>query len=224
MLSAIGAIVPPALAIALSPFPIVAIILLLLSPKPRESGAAFCVGWIVGLLVPLVIAMAIAEAADIGGPESSPSRGAAIVRIVIGLALILLGVRRWLQRPKHGATAEEPKWLAHVDALTPVKALGLGLLLSAVNPKELLVTIAAALALAKTELSATALIVPSAVFIIVASLPVIAPLAAYLLVSDRIDPPLAKAKKWLIANDSVIMAVVLWLIGAAVLAKGLHAF
>ena len=62
--------------------------------------------------------MAIAEAADIGGPESSPSRGAAIVRIVIGIALILLGVRRWLQ-PKHGESAEEPKWLAHVDALTP---------------------------------------------------------------------------------------------------------
>ena len=37
-----------------------------------------------------------------------------------------------------------PKWLAGVDGLSPVKAAGLGVLLSAVNPKNLLLVIAAA--------------------------------------------------------------------------------
>ena len=45
-------------------------------------------------------------------------------------------------------------------------------------------TVAAGLALAKTDLSGIQLIVPAAVFVLVASLTVIGPLVAYFLVSD----------------------------------------
>ena len=35
-----------------------------------------------------------------------------------------------------------PKWMAGIDAFTPAKALGLGLLLAGVNPKNLLLAAA----------------------------------------------------------------------------------
>ncbi len=224
MIAEIGAVLPLALAIALSPFPIVAIILLLLSSSPKLSGSAFCLGWIVGLTVPLLVVIAIAESVDVGGSDASHNRTTGVIRIVVGLVLILLAYRQWRRRPEPGAEPETPKWLASIDALTPAKALGLGVVLSAVNPKELLVTVAAGLALAKTDLSGIQLIVPAAVFVLVASLTVIGPLVAYFLVSDRVDAALDTAKKWLIANDAIIMTVVLLLIGVVVFSKGLQAF
>ena len=45
---AIGDVLPLALGVALSPIPIIAVILMLLSPKAQENGPAFLVGWVAG--------------------------------------------------------------------------------------------------------------------------------------------------------------------------------
>jgi hypothetical protein len=49
VLKAIGAILPLALGVAISPIPIIAVILMLLSPKARTNGPAFVLGWVSGL-------------------------------------------------------------------------------------------------------------------------------------------------------------------------------
>ena len=48
--NAISAVLPLALGIALSPIPIIATILLLLSPRARASSVGFAAGWILGIL------------------------------------------------------------------------------------------------------------------------------------------------------------------------------
>jgi len=50
--------------------------------------------------------------------------------------LLLTAARDWRKRPEPGAAQEMPKWMAEVDEFTPAKAFGLGLVLSAVNPKN----------------------------------------------------------------------------------------
>lgn len=224
MISSLGTVLPLALAITISPFPIVAIILMLLSPSAKRSGVTFCLGWLVGLAVPLAIVIALGDAFVLGGTESEPGKAIGTIRIVLGLALIALAYRQWRQRPRPGEDPEMPRWLSGIDAITPVRALGLGLALSAINPKELFITIAAGIALAKTSLSGIEVFVPATVFVLVASLSVIGPLAAYLVMPERIAQPLATMKKWLITNDAVIMTVVLLLIGAVVFSKGLQSF
>ena len=46
---AIGALLPSAAAVALSPIPIVAVILMLSTPRAKTNGPAFAVAWMIGL-------------------------------------------------------------------------------------------------------------------------------------------------------------------------------
>ena len=49
--AAIGEMLPLAIGIAVSPLPIIAIILMLITPKARGNGLAFFGGWMLGLAV-----------------------------------------------------------------------------------------------------------------------------------------------------------------------------
>ena len=113
--AAIGDILGLAAGVAVSPLPIVAMILLLATPRGRADGLLFGVGWLVGLAV--------------------------LGAVVLALQLAL---RQWRARPAEGAEPEMPRWIASLDRLRPGGALGLGALLSAVNPKNGGLTIAAA--------------------------------------------------------------------------------
>ena len=53
-----------AVAVAFSPFPIVAVVLVLGTPRARLSGLAFAVGWVVGLTAVSVIAVLLLGDAD----------------------------------------------------------------------------------------------------------------------------------------------------------------
>jgi hypothetical protein len=53
---AIGQILPLAVGVGLSPIPIIAVVVMLGTPRARANGPAFMVGWLVGLsLVGLVV-------------------------------------------------------------------------------------------------------------------------------------------------------------------------
>ena len=52
---AIGDLLPSAIAVALSPIPIVAVVVVLGAPSARTAGPAFALGWIAGLLSVSVI-------------------------------------------------------------------------------------------------------------------------------------------------------------------------
>ncbi|MFT4199298.1 GAP family protein [Gordonia sp. (in: high G+C Gram-positive bacteria)] len=229
MLSAIGTTIPLAIAITFSPFPIVAVILTLLSPHPERSGSAFAVGWLVGLTAVMTIVLVAArvfgasQSGSDGGTDAHPHHLAnGIVHLVIGAALLVWAYLQWRQRPKPGETPEEPRWLTLVNGMGPAKCAGLGLVLSALNPKEVVVTIAAAYTLARTSLSSAELVVPAAVFVLLASALVIAPLVAFSLHPDRSTKALESAKQRLIANNALIMTIVLAISGAIILGRGLE--
>ena len=52
---AIGEILPLAVGVALSPIPIIAIILMLGTPRARSNGPAFALGWLVGLTLAMIM-------------------------------------------------------------------------------------------------------------------------------------------------------------------------
>ena len=51
----IGEILPLAVGIAISPIPIIAAILMLLSPKAKGTSLGFLFGWLVGIIAAIVI-------------------------------------------------------------------------------------------------------------------------------------------------------------------------
>lgn len=92
---AIGEVLGLAVGIAVSPVPIAAVILMLLSARARANSAAFLVAWIVG------IAAVTTVAASIPGLEtdSEPSTTAGWIKLALGGLLLLAGIRQWRSRP-----------------------------------------------------------------------------------------------------------------------------
>ena len=65
---AIGGSLPLAIGIAISPIPIIAVVLMLATPRARANGPAFLAGWLFGLGIVGAIVLALA------GPRSEPVR------------------------------------------------------------------------------------------------------------------------------------------------------
>ena len=63
--TAIGDVLPLAIGVAISPIPIIATILMLLTPRAGSTATAFLAGWILGIAVGYVVFVAIGSAIGI---------------------------------------------------------------------------------------------------------------------------------------------------------------
>jgi threonine/homoserine/homoserine lactone efflux protein len=219
LMQAIGALLPFAVGVALSPIPIIAIVLMLDTPKAPVNGPAFALGWVVGLVAVSVIVVLLASGAD--HVDSTTATGVNWVQVAIGLLFISLALKQWRKRPRGGEAPQLPGWMASVDRVRPSRALGLGVLLSALNPKNLALTAAAAAAVAQVGLSAGGEVLAIAVFVVLASVTVVGAVLVYLVARERASGALATVKDFMAAHNAVIMMVLLLVIGAKILGDGL---
>jgi threonine/homoserine/homoserine lactone efflux protein len=221
--SVIGDILTPALGVAISPIPIIAAILMLLSSRARVTGTGFLLGWVLGIVVAVTaftLLSAILPAEDPDGAQ--PIRG--VVQLVLGALLLLLAGRQWRGRPRAGAEPAMPKWMQAIDSITFPKALGLGFLLSAVNPKNLLLAASAGVTIGASGLTAGAIVLVIGIFTLIAASTVLVPVVGYLVAADRLRGPLDGLRRWLSEENAVIMAVLLLVIGVVLIGKGIGSF
>lgn len=216
---AIGQILPAAVAVAISPLPIIAVILMLFTPRARTNGPAFVVGWVLGLVVVGIVVLLVAGAADIATNQSS--RAGSIIKLVLGLVLLRLAVRQWRGRPHAGEEGSLPKWMHAIDRFTPVKALGLGAVLGGLNPKNFVLAVAAATTLAQAGLSAGEDTLVWAIFVAIGTATVAAPVGYYLIGGDSAKGELEELRTWLGHNNATVMAVLLVVIGAKLIGDGI---
>ncbi len=216
---AISDILPFALGIAISPIPIIAVILMLFSPKARTNGPAFLVGWVIGVALVVAVVSLLASALDVG-TDSGASDGASTLKVALGLILIAAGIRRWRHRPALGTEAPMPKWMSALDSETTLKATGLGVLLSAANPKCLVFGVAAAATVAQANLSTSDTVITLAVFVVLSSLTVAIPIVFFLLGGEKARTTLDGWKVWLQANNAAVMAVLFVVFGVVIFAQG----
>jgi threonine/homoserine/homoserine lactone efflux protein len=222
VVSAIGNILPLALGVAISPIPIIAVILMLLSPKARTNGLAFLVGWVVGLSVAGIVMTILFGNAGVG--SGGGSNVGSLIRILLGLLLVWLGVRSFRKRPRAGEQPELPGWMRAIDSFTPLKALGIALLLSAINPKNLTLMVAAAVTIAQADLSTVSVAFVLIIFVLLGSLSIAVPIALYFLGGPSAARALDGLRTWLSANNATVMAVLLLVIGVVLFGKGLGGF
>jgi threonine/homoserine/homoserine lactone efflux protein len=219
----IGEILPLAVGIAISPIPIIAAILMLLSPRAKATSVGFLVGWLAGIVIAIVLFTLLSSVLpqeDSSG--SSPING--VIKIILGALLLFLSAKQWRGRPAEGEQAAMPKWMSAIDSMTAAKSLGLGFLLSAVNPKNLLLAISAGLIIGGAHLSLGDTAVVIVVFVLLAGCTVLVPVIGYLVASARMAGPLDSLRGWLVDNNATIMAVLLLVIGVAVIGKGIASF
>ncbi|HKH09052.1 MAG TPA: GAP family protein, partial [Agromyces sp.] len=187
--SVIGDILPLALGVAISPIPIIAAILMLLSPKAKGTSVGFLIGWVLGIVIAVTLFTLLASVIPEQDPDASkPIAGT--IKILLGLGLLFLAVRQWRSRPKPGETAALPKWMAAIDTMTMGRGLVLGFLLSAVNPKNLLMGVAAGVIIGTAGLTAGEVTLAIVVFTLIAACSVAIPVIAYLVASRRMAGPL----------------------------------
>jgi len=220
---AIGEILPLAVGVALSPVPIIAIILMLGTPRARSNAPAFALGWLLGLTLAggAMLAIASGRAQEDG---SGPATGVSVLKLVIGVLFLLLAARTWHGRPRAGEEAAMPKWMRVIDRFTAVRSLVFGVVLSAVNPKNLALTIAAAAAIAQTGISTGEEIGALAVFIAIASLTILAPVVLYLALGARATAILENVKGWMAAHNAAIMTVLLLVLGVKLIGDAIAGF
>jgi threonine/homoserine/homoserine lactone efflux protein len=213
MADAIGQVLAFGVGVSLSPIPIIAVVLMLGTPRGRVNGPMFVLGWVLGLAVVGTIVLVAASGAN-ATDAGEPATWVAWTMLVLGVLLLLVAVRQWRGRPQGDDVAALPKWMRTIDTFTPPRALAIAVALAGINPKNLLLTVGAATAIAQTGVDTTDQAVALAVFILVGTLGPAIPVAIYFALGARAKHILDELKLWLGANNAAIMAVLCLVIGA----------
>ncbi|MGW7406190.1 GAP family protein [Streptomyces sp. NPDC054833] len=216
----LGDVLGLAAGVAVSPLPIIAIIIVLATPRGRVNGLVFALGWVVGLSALGAVMLAI------GGHGNSTSHGqpadwVGALKLALGMALVLFAARMWRHRPADVTQAQLPKWMAALDRFTPVKVFLLALLLSAGNLKNAPLTIAAAASISTSGLPVAEQIATLAIFVVIASLGLLTPLGVFLVMGERAKGMLGNWKEWAARHNTAVMAVLFFVFGLKLLGDGI---
>jgi Sap, sulfolipid-1-addressing protein len=220
MSEAIGQSLPLAIAVALSPVPIIAVVVLLTSSRARSLGPVFVLGWLLGLLVVGAIVLAVVGPSG-AGSSGQRTRWVSWVLIVLGLLLLVEAVRRLRGRARKREEAPLPAWIGAIDRLKPAAALGGGVVLGGVRPKSFLLVVGGAAAIAQTGIAGGQQAIAYAIFAVVATIGVAAPVVVYFAMGTRSGELLGRLKGWMRRNNAVILAVVLLVIGVTLIGDGI---
>lgn len=213
----IGSFLSAAVGIAISPMPIIILLLALFTTHARINALATTVGWFVGVfgLGTLVILLGIQPS------TGTPSTTSGLINVAFGLLLLALAVQNYRKRPEPGEPVKEPAWMAKIDTIAPPTLLGLTALLIAVNAKNTTMIITGALEISVADVSVGQQLVLLAIFSALACLPAIVITGAYLLFGDRIAPMLVRLRDWLQLNSATVMMLLFAILGTQTLGKGI---
>jgi hypothetical protein len=215
----LGQLLPYAIGVAISPVPIIAVILMLLAPKAGGAGAGFLVGWVAGIVVVTTVFVLLAGVLD--PSDGTPSPVVGWIKLLLGALLLAMAVGQFRRRPRPGEAPALPGWMAAIDEVTPLKAVGLGAALSGINPKNLGLCLAAGSTVGGAGLGAGETVVAVAVFTVLAAATVAVPVLAYAVAADRMRAPLDALHDWLVRENAVIMGTLLAVLGVVLLGHGI---
>lgn len=213
---AIGQVLPLGVGVALSPVPIIAVVLILGTPRARSNGPAFLVGWLAGLAIVGTVALLLAGGAD-ASADGEPATWVSWVKLALGVLLLLMAVRTWRGRPRGEDEPAMPTWMTTLDTFTAPRSLGIGAALAGVNPKNLMLTLGAGAAIAQTGIATGQQFVALAVFIVIGSLGIAVPVAVFFVGGARAGQVLGEWKDWMARHNAAIMSAVLLLLGTKLL-------
>ena len=113
MSTAIGELLPLAVAIAISVTTIITTVLMLLSPEAKSKTVGLLVGCVIGVGGAVALFTLLADLLPTQDSGAS-SLAASVIKIVVGALLVVLALRQWRARPASGDRAELPKWMAEL--------------------------------------------------------------------------------------------------------------
>ncbi|MFG1815434.1 GAP family protein [Kribbella sp. NPDC049174] len=220
----VGAVLPQAMAIALSPVPMICIVLVLMSPRPVRAGLSFAVGWVGALAIAVGLVAWLTDTVAEDNGEAARD-GVDLLQLAVGVLFAVLAVRYWRRRPEPGAPPPRP---AIVDRIVTMSALGLvltgaGAVLA--NFKNLPLVLSAGSYIGGAGLGTASAIGAVVVFVVVASLTVLVPLLAIAVTgAEKSARTLKSVETWLLTNLNTITIVLLTVLSAVMIGNGLDLF
>jgi Sap, sulfolipid-1-addressing protein len=216
----IGDILPLALVVTISPLNIIPAILLLFTRKPLLNALSFLAGFVGGVAVVLGLLISLEGAVNLS-TDSSHSTWAGILKLGLGVYLLFAAIKKFRGRPGPGQEGSLPKWMDGIAGYSSTKALGAGATLGALNPKNLVVGLASAAAIADGGLSTAQEVAAGAVYVVIAVLGVLAPIVVMLSLGDRAHEVLEGWNGWLRQNNATVMSVLFVVFGVVLLGQGI---
>jgi threonine/homoserine/homoserine lactone efflux protein len=215
----LGDVFAAAIATAISPVPIVAVILVLFGAHARRNGIFFLLGWVLGLLA--VIGLILLVPDDFGlKPRDWVATAGAALRLVFGSFFVGAAFMIWMRRPKHGEERPIPAWASRIANVTAIQALLLAIGLAVVNPKNVVLALSLMVTLLEAQLSPRETRLAVACFVAVGSLTIAVPVFYRLIAGKQADRHLQEWKEWLIHNKATVMFVLLLVMGTIIFGRG----
>lgn len=211
-----GALLSLALTVAISPLPIIAVVLILATPRGRVNGPAMVGGWVATLAA---IGGLAVGADDLLAGDGGAALGAWL-SIGFGALLLVGAARQWRGRPRGDGEPPLPAWMARLDRLSAAGAAGVGAV-AVLNPKNLVPSMAGAALIAASGAPAARQAAAFAGFVALATAGLAAPVAIRLAFGRRAEPVLDRLRRVLARHNAVILAVLFAVLGVALLRSGL---
>ncbi|HYB25518.1 MAG TPA: GAP family protein [Solirubrobacteraceae bacterium] len=217
---AIGEVLAFGVGVALSPLAIVALVVMLVSANGARPAWAFAGAWLLSLGAVSTVVLLVADGAD-ASSQGAPASWVSVVKIVVGLLLVLFGVRGWRGRGAREAEAATPGWIGHLDSVTVARAAGLAAAFNIVKPKNLLLTVGAAVAVAQVGASPAGQASALCVYVVLGTVGLGVPLAIHVLMPSRGTDLLIELRDWMVRENATIIAVLALVIAAKLLGDAL---
>lgn len=219
---AIGQMLASAVGIAISPVPLIAVILMLATPRGRKNGIAFTLSWVISLAVLVTVVVLAGSGADASDSDGTPATWTLWLKLGLGVIFVLLGAKQWRGRSREGQEtgqeagqeAGQPGWMKAIDSFTPAKSAGLAALLAVANPKNLVLALGGAVSIASSDASTGGKTVAAALMVLIASLCTLLPLSVYFFGGQKSARVLGEWKAWMGRHNAAVMTVVLVVLGA----------
>ncbi|MER7578472.1 GAP family protein [Kitasatospora sp. NPDC097691] len=214
---AVGSMLASAVALAISPLPLITVILVLATPRGRTKSLAFAAGWVFGLAVPVTLLVVAGRALSrVQAAATWPSW----LKLALGTLLLLSAARRWHDRPRPGHISAPPAWLQSIDRYSPARSAGLALALVVGSPNTLLPAVGGAASIAATATGPGAEGVAAALLVSIGSLGTLLPLAVHARGGAR---TLGEWRAWTAAHQAAIVTTVAAVLGAGYLGDAVSA-
>ncbi|MEN2741247.1 GAP family protein [Microbacterium sp. X-17] len=211
MESVLWYVVPLGVAMAFSILPILAAVILLLSPRPVPVSVAYLSGWTIGVFVLVTLFTLIARLVPAGVSDRMPT-WVHIVEMALGALLVLWGLVALLRSRRGDQSATSPSWTRMLNGIQPWRSFGFGLVMN-VRPKNLTLVLAAGLAIGTASLPVGSATLAIVIFTIVGISTVGALVLAYLFGDGSVRPLLERLSGWLVSHSSTVLWVSMMFVG-----------
>lgn len=214
---AISSSLPLAFGIAASPLPVIAIVILLMTPKALSNSYSFLLGWFIGLnLVGWIILMSH----QIYTTDGHSSSLAGWFRIILGSVFLVTSFFFAGKIPKKGTNVSPPGWQHKVDSFGAGHSIAIGFTFSGLNFKNATLMIAASSSIGSFNLLVSQEFVVLILFSIIASIGVLVPIVIFYLFRTKTEYYYGIIKNWLIQYRVAILFVVLIIFGSLLIYRG----